>query len=266
MVEGVFDELAREQPRRRFTIGIDDDVSGTSLPDDPDLTSSRRGRSARFSSASARTARSAPTRTRSRSRRRRRGSRSGLLRLRLEEVGLPDGVAPSLRPAPDPVPYLVSRASFVGCHQLKLLDRPEVLDRAGPGATLLLNCPYDPGDVWESSPPGPGADRRQGNQLYAIDAGRIAREAGLRAAPTRSSRRASSRPPGCCHARKRSLASRRRSRRPTAGEATRSSGATTPPSTALSTGCTRSTFLGSPAAGTRSPCSSRTMHPSSFAR
>ena len=37
MVAGVFAELAREHPRRRFTIGIDDDVSGTSLPYDPDL-------------------------------------------------------------------------------------------------------------------------------------------------------------------------------------------------------------------------------------
>jgi pyruvate-ferredoxin/flavodoxin oxidoreductase len=32
MVAGVPDELRREHPRRRFTIGIHDDVSGTSLP------------------------------------------------------------------------------------------------------------------------------------------------------------------------------------------------------------------------------------------
>ena len=35
MVAGVFAELAREQPRRRFTVGIDDDVSGTSVAYDP---------------------------------------------------------------------------------------------------------------------------------------------------------------------------------------------------------------------------------------
>src|SRR6476646_1540287 len=34
MVAGVFEKLARERPRRRFTIGIDDDVSGLSLPYD----------------------------------------------------------------------------------------------------------------------------------------------------------------------------------------------------------------------------------------
>ena len=37
MVAGVFDELARERPRRRFTIGINDDVSGTSLGYDASL-------------------------------------------------------------------------------------------------------------------------------------------------------------------------------------------------------------------------------------
>ena len=37
MVAGIFAELASETPRPRFTIGITDDVSGTSLPYDPDL-------------------------------------------------------------------------------------------------------------------------------------------------------------------------------------------------------------------------------------
>ena len=37
MVAGVFEELGRERPRRRFTIGINDDVSGTSLAYDASL-------------------------------------------------------------------------------------------------------------------------------------------------------------------------------------------------------------------------------------
>jgi pyruvate-ferredoxin/flavodoxin oxidoreductase len=37
MVAGVLRELAAERPRRRFTVGIDDDVSGTSIEFDPDL-------------------------------------------------------------------------------------------------------------------------------------------------------------------------------------------------------------------------------------
>jgi hypothetical protein len=56
MVAGVFAELARERPRRRFTIGITDDVSGLSLPYTRRWTSSLPAWSARSSSASARTA------------------------------------------------------------------------------------------------------------------------------------------------------------------------------------------------------------------
>ena len=67
MVAGVFAELARERPRRRFTIGITDDVSGTSLYYDAslDIEPPETIRAVFFGWA--RTARSARTRTRSRS-------------------------------------------------------------------------------------------------------------------------------------------------------------------------------------------------------
>ena len=67
MVAGVFAELAAERPRRRFTVGIVDDVSGTSLDYDPMLDIEPTTRLARSSSAWARTAPSGRTRTRSRS-------------------------------------------------------------------------------------------------------------------------------------------------------------------------------------------------------
>ncbi len=44
-------------------------------------------------------------------------------------------------------PYLIEQAHFVGCHQLDLLERLPVLERARPGATLLLNSPHGP-DTW----------------------------------------------------------------------------------------------------------------------
>ena len=129
-------------PRRRFTIGINDDVSGTQ----PALrrrrsTSSRPARCGRSSSASARTARSARTRTRSRSSARRRTCtpRATSSTTRRSRARRPSRTCASGR-APIRAPYLVRQASFVGCHQFGLLDRVEVLDRAAPGATLLLNA------------------------------------------------------------------------------------------------------------------------------
>ena len=61
-------------------------------------------------------------------------ARAGLLRLRLQEVGLADRLAPALRAAADQraVPRLAGR--FVGCHQFGMLERAEVLDRAAPEA------------------------------------------------------------------------------------------------------------------------------------
>ena len=207
-------------------------------------TSSRRTRCARCSSAWARTARSARTRTRSRSSGRGGPARPGLLRLRLEEVGLADGLAPALRAAADPgaLPRAAARASSAatssGCS-----SRLDVLGRAAPGATLLLNCPPRAGrGLGRAAAPGPGADPRQAASTSTRSTpARIAREVGPgRARSTSCCRPASSPSPACCRATRRSTGSRRRSRRPTAGAAPRWSSATTRRSTARWRGCTGS--------------------------
>ena len=67
MVKAVFDNLAQRTPKNHFTVGITDDVTHTSLAGGRDVPH-RGGRDEGASStASAPTARSAPTRTRSRS-------------------------------------------------------------------------------------------------------------------------------------------------------------------------------------------------------
>ena len=87
-----------------------------------------------------------------------------------------------LRFGPQPIraPYLVQQASFVGCHQFGLLDQLDVLGRAAPGATLLLNCRHAPDEVWDALPrPVQEQILAKRIDVYAIDAGRIAREVGL---------------------------------------------------------------------------------------
>ena len=55
-----------------------------------------------------------------------------------------------------------------------------MLDRAAPGATLLLNCRHPPDRVWDAlSRPVQEQILAKRIELYVIDAGRIAREAGL---------------------------------------------------------------------------------------
>jgi pyruvate-ferredoxin/flavodoxin oxidoreductase len=181
MVVGVFAELARERPRRRFTIGITDDVSGTSLPYDPSLDIEPEGtvRAVFFGLGSDGTV----------------GANKNTIKILGGEPNLHaqgyfvydskksgSQTVSHLRFGPRPIraPYLVQQASFVGCHQFGLLDRVDVLGRAAPSATLLLNCAQPPGEVWDALP-RPVQEKILAKRIdvYAIDAARIAREVGL---------------------------------------------------------------------------------------
>jgi pyruvate-ferredoxin/flavodoxin oxidoreductase len=181
MAAGVFAELGRDEPRRRFTIGIHDDVSGLSLPYDPALDIEPPGnvRAVFFGLGSDGTV----------------GANKNTIKILGAEAGLHaqgyfvydskksgSQTVSHLRfgPAPIQAPYLIGQASFVGCHQFGLLDRVDVLRQAAAGATLLLNCPRPAGEVWDALPrPVQEKILAKRVQLYAIDAGRIARDVGL---------------------------------------------------------------------------------------
>ena len=83
-------------------------------------------------------------------------------------------------PRPISAPYLIAQASFVGCHQFGMLERDEVLQRAAPGASLLLNTHHSPEAVWDALS-RVVQERLVAKRiaLYVVDAGRIARDAGL---------------------------------------------------------------------------------------
>ena len=181
MVAGVFAELSRDQPRPRFTVGINDDVSGTSLPYDRslDIESPRTLRALFFGLGSDGTV----------------SANKNTIKILGEDPGRNaqgyfvydskksgSQTVSHLRFGPDPIraPYLIDTAGFIGCHHTPLIERAEVLERAKPGATLLLNTSTPAGEVWDSL-----AKEVQERilakriTLYAIDANRVAGEAGL---------------------------------------------------------------------------------------
>ena len=83
-------------------------------------------------------------------------------------------------PRPIRAPYLVRQAGFVGCHQFGMLERPEVLERAAPGATLLLNCHHAPDRVWDAlSRPVQEQILAKHLDVYTVDADQVARVAGI---------------------------------------------------------------------------------------
>ena len=181
MAAGVFAELAREQPRRRFTIGIIDDVSGLSLPYDASLDIEPPGtvRAVFFGLGSDGTV----------------GANKNTIKILGAEENLNaqgyfvydskksgSQTVSHLRFGPQPIraPYLVQQAGFVGCHHFGLLDRLDVLRLAAPGAKLLLNCSHAPDEVWDALPrPVQEKILAKRIEVYAIDADRIARDADL---------------------------------------------------------------------------------------
>jgi pyruvate-ferredoxin/flavodoxin oxidoreductase len=181
MAAGIFADLAGDKPKPRFTIGIVDDVGGISLPYDPalDIEPPETLRAVFFGLGSDGTV----------------GANKNTIKILGTDAGRHaqgyfvydskksgSQTVSHLRFGPSPIeaPYLVAQAGFVGCHHPGLIERAEVLDRAAPGATLLLNTPRPAAEVWDSLP-REAQEQILAKQitLYAVDAGRVARDAGL---------------------------------------------------------------------------------------
>ncbi len=181
MAAAVFAELAAEEPHLHFTVGIDDDVSHSSLTVDPTLTSEPDDvvrcvfyglGSDGTVGANKNSAKIIGTQTPLYS--------QGYFVIDSKKSG--STTVSHLRFGPRPIrsSYLIEDAQFVACHQFDLLHRMDVLGVAADGATLLLNAPYGPEEIWDRLP------RAMQEQIvakhlrvYVIDASKVAREAGL---------------------------------------------------------------------------------------
>jgi pyruvate-ferredoxin/flavodoxin oxidoreductase len=180
MAKAVFDELAVERPRNHFTVGINDDVTHTSLAVDRSFATEGEGVRAVFYGLGSDGTVSA--------------SKSSVKIIGGETDLFAQGyfvydskksgslTVSHLRAGPHPIrsTYLIDRATFVACHQFSFLDRVDVLKLAEPGATFLLNSPYGPDHVWGHLPEEVQRDViDKGLDLWVIDAYAVAKEAGM---------------------------------------------------------------------------------------
>ncbi|MFY9660935.1 MAG: pyruvate:ferredoxin (flavodoxin) oxidoreductase, partial [Terriglobales bacterium] len=87
-----------------------------------------------------------------------------------------------LRFGPQPIrsSYLISKANFVACHQWIFLERYDMLGTLVPGGVFLLNSPFNKDEIWDHLP------REVQTQLIAkkarffiIDAYQVARDTGM---------------------------------------------------------------------------------------
>jgi pyruvate-ferredoxin/flavodoxin oxidoreductase len=181
MARAALDNLAAERPRNHFTVGIADDVSRTSLPVDTGFSTEDAAglRAVFFGLGSDGTV----------------GANKTSVKIVGEGTDLfaqgyfvydskkSGSVTVShLRMGPRPIrsSYLIEQATFVACHQFHFLDRMEVLGRAAPGATFLLNSPWPADRVWEHLPNEVQREIIDKHlALWVVDAARVAREAGM---------------------------------------------------------------------------------------
>lgn len=181
MVQGIFAELDQETPKNHFTIGINDDVSGTSLDYDPDLDFEDDDvvRAVFFGLGSDGTV----------------GANKNSIKIigtstdnfaqgyfvyDSKKAGAITTSHLRFGPRPLHTPYLIRKANFVACHQWTFLDQIEMLDKLMPGGTFLLNSPFGQDDVWDKLPHEVQTSLVEKKaKFYVIDAVRVARESGM---------------------------------------------------------------------------------------
>jgi pyruvate-ferredoxin/flavodoxin oxidoreductase len=181
MVKAVFDEMLKDKPRNHFTLGIEDDVTHTSLAYDPAFSTEdpKTVRAMFYGLGADGTV----------------GANKNSIKIIGEDT---DNYAQGyfvydskksgavtishLRFGPNPIhsTYLISKANFVACHQFSFLERLNVLKSAQPGATFLLNSPFGPEEVWDNMPRTTQEEIiKKQLRFFVIDAVKVAQAAGM---------------------------------------------------------------------------------------
>jgi pyruvate-ferredoxin/flavodoxin oxidoreductase len=181
MVLAIYEEIAKATPRRRFTIGITDDVTHLSLPYDTtlDIEPEHVKRAVFFGLGADGTV----------------GANKNSIKIIGEET---DNWAQGyfvydskksgavtishLRFGTKPIhsAYLIKQANFVGCHQNVFLEKFDMLQYAAPGAVFLLNSPFGKDEVWDELPVEVQRQILEKQlRLFVIDAYAVARDTGM---------------------------------------------------------------------------------------
>jgi pyruvate-ferredoxin/flavodoxin oxidoreductase len=181
MVKGIYDELTKLEPKNHFTIGINDDVTHTSLTYDPAFSTEdpKTVRALFYGLGSDGTVGA---------------NKNSIKIIGTETDNYSQGyfvydskksgsmTTSHLRFGPNPIrsTYLITQASFVACHNFSFLEKMDVVEAAMPGAVFLLNSPFSATEVWNHIPKSTQQEiLRKKIEFYVIDGYKVAREAGM---------------------------------------------------------------------------------------
>jgi pyruvate-ferredoxin/flavodoxin oxidoreductase len=153
MVKALFDELGKPKPKNHFTLGINDDVTHSSLEFDASFHTESDDvfRGLFYGLGADGTV----------------GANKNSIKIIGEDTSFyaqgyfvydskksGSTTVSHLRFGPRPIrsTYLITTAKFIACHQWFFLEKFDVLKTALPGSTFLLNSMYGPDEVWQHLP------------------------------------------------------------------------------------------------------------------
>lgn len=181
MIKAIFDNLATADPKNHFTIGINDDVTHTSLNYDADFNIEPDNivRAIFYGLGADGTV----------------GANKNSIKIIGEETNnYAQGyfVYDSKKSGSVTVShlrfgsqlirstYLINQANFVACHQWDFLEKFPILKDIVPGGIFLLNSPYEKDEVWQNLPSSIQTEIIQKYlNFYVINAYKVARQAGM---------------------------------------------------------------------------------------
>ncbi len=181
MVKAVLDNLKAPQPKNRFTIGIKEDVTHSSLDYDPSFSTEDKDvvRALFFGLGADGTV----------------GANKNSIKIIGEDTpNFAQGyfvydskkagsmTVSHLRFGPKPIrsTYLVSEANFVACHTWAFLEKYDMLAGALPGAVFLINSPFPREETWDRLPrPVQQQIIDKKLRVFAIDGYKVAKETGM---------------------------------------------------------------------------------------
>ncbi len=181
MAKGIFDNLVAKKPKNHFTVGINDDVTHTSIDYDRrfEIEPDNVTRAMFFGLGSDGTV----------------SANKNSIKIIGDGTDLycqgyfvydskkaGSQTTSHLRFGPDPIkaPYLITSANFIACHKANFIDQVEMLNNAADNAVFLLNSPVAADKVWDELPrPVQQQIIDKNIEFYVIDASTVARETGM---------------------------------------------------------------------------------------
>ncbi len=181
MVKGIYDEMGKDNPKERFTVGIVDDVTNLSIDYEPSFSVEKDDvvRALFFGlgadgtvSANKNSIKIIGENTPN--------FAQGYFVYDSKKAGAM--TVSHLRFGPEQIRLscLIDRANFIACHQSVFLEKYDMLEKAQDGATFLLNTSYSKEEIWDNLPKSVQRqiiDKKM--KFYVIDAYKVAEETGM---------------------------------------------------------------------------------------